>query len=120
MDDRVASWLQAAIDEGGGTHTLDDIRQAIAEDKMVLRVFQHCAFLLEIVTYPKFRALRVTGAGGDCNEALAEVLDFSINTVPALTKAAGLQRYEFMGREGWKRVLKPLGMTCHVYMFKEI
>jgi hypothetical protein len=120
MDAKTASWLQAAIDEGGGTHTLEDIRQAIEDGRMVLRTFPHCAFLLEIVTYPKFKALRVTGAGGECNAALSEVLDFSINDIPALTKAAGLHRYEFRGREGWKRVLKPLGMTCHVFMFKDI
>jgi hypothetical protein len=118
--DRVSSWLQAAIDEGGNTHSLDDIRQAIAEDRMVLRTTPHAAFLLDIVHYPKFKALRVIGAGGESHAALEELKDMAINVVPALAKAAGVHRYQWQGRPGWARILKQLGMTCQVSMYKEI
>lgn len=118
--DRVSPWLQKAIDEGGNTHTLEDIRKDIAESRMVLRTTPHAAFLLDVVHYPNFMALRVIGAGGECNAALAELKDMAINTVPALAKAAGVHRYQWMGRPGWARVLKELGMNCQTFMFKEV
>lgn len=118
--DRVAPWIQAAIDEGGGTHTLEDIRKAIDADQLVLRTNKHTAFLLDVVQYPNFKALRVMGCGGECNKAMEEAREFATHVVPVLAKAAGVHRYQWIGRKGWERALKGLGMTCHVFMFKEV
>jgi hypothetical protein len=118
--DRCAPWIQAALDEGGNTHTLDDVRKAIAEDRLVLRVFPHTAFLLEVIHYPQFSALRIVGCGGECNAALEEARAFILVEVPKITKAAGLRRYEARGRPGWARVLKEIGMRKQAFMFKEI
>lgn len=117
--DRVAPWIEDAIAEDGGAYSLSDIRTAVDAKQMQLMTAPHAAILLEIITYPQFSALRILGCGGKCNGALEEVRQFA-RAVPDITKALGLHRFEFRGRPGWARVLKELGMTTHVFMFKEV
>jgi len=117
--DRVSPWLQKALEEDGGAFSLDDIRAAVESRRAKLLTAPHAAVLLEVIQYPRFSALRVVGAGGETGEALEEVRQFA-KAVPEIAKALGLHRYEWRGRPGWARVLKELGMTTQVFMFKEV
>lgn len=121
MDDfeRCRPWIEAALEEGGGTHSIDDIRDAVASHKMTLMAGQHSALLLELISYPQFKALRVFGVGGDKHKALDELQQFALQ-IPGIAKELGCHRYEGGGRSGWLRRLKIAGMKSHVFMFKDI
>ena len=117
--DRVAPWIASALQEAGGTHSIEDIRQAVAAQNMLLMTSKNAAILIEIVKYPQKKALRIFGVGGSGNEALEELKVFA-RGVPQMAADLGCTRFEGCGRPGWSRALRELGMTPHVFMFKDI
>jgi hypothetical protein len=117
--DRVKGWVQQALDEGGNTYSLGDIRAAVESDQMALVAFPHFAVLLAIIVYPQLKALRVVGVGGDLNKALPDYTRYAM-TLPELAKQLGCKRLEAMGRPGWVRAMKDIEMTSHAFMFKEV
>lgn len=121
MDDfeRVAPWIEKVLAEGGNTHSLADIKRGIDENTIQLMTAPHAAIMLEIIVYPNLKALRVIGAGGECNEALQEVKRFAL-ALPEIAKALGCSRFEWGGRPGWTRILKDMGMTSQITMFRNV
>ena len=107
------------LDEGGNTHSPDDIRAEIEADKIEMVLFPHFAALLSIVEYPQKKALRVVGIGGDVNKSLTDFHSYMMG-LPELAKQLGCDRLEATGRAGWVRAIKEIGMTTHAFMWKVI
>lgn len=102
---RCAPWVQAALDDAGNTHTLDDIKALIEQGKCQLWLGEASALVTDIMDWPQERALLLWLAGGDLDE-LRGVLrpqaeDFG--------KRIGCRRSMIIGRQGWARALKEHG-----------
>src|SRR5262245_38578511 len=97
-------WIEAALEYSGGTHTIQDIKAAIEAGRMGLIPLERSAFVVEIVEYPRLKALHIFLAGGDLDELR------SCNArMDATAKALGCSRITIAGRRGFVRTLKDLG-----------
>jgi hypothetical protein len=98
------SWISAALDYAGGTHTLEDVEQAITEGKLTLLSDDRCALVLEIIVYPRTKVLNVFLAAGDL-----EAVKRKDPVLCALGRAYGCSRVTLSGRRGWIRALNETG-----------
>lgn len=118
MDDfeRARPWLEAALEYCHGTHTLEDIKQAIADKSMLLVTGPNCAMVYEVLTFPNFKVLHGFLCGGE----LEELKSFD-PYLQELAKTLGCSRVTIAGRPGWVRALKGLGYehSCTI-VFKEV
>lgn len=96
--ERCRGWIEDALQYAGGTHTIDDIKQAIAEQRLVLWPGKRSAVVTEFVVYPQFTALNFFLAGGDLDE-LAEMEPI----IADWAKRCGCKRIMLAGRRGWTR-----------------
>ena len=102
---RCAPWLQAALDHAGRTHSLADVRQAIARGEAGFWPGAASALVAVVETDPGERRLLIWLAGGDRSE-LEETL---LPRVEAWGRAGGCRRALVIGRDGWARTLRPKG-----------
>lgn len=117
--DRVKGWIQQALDEGGNTFSLGDIRQLVEAEQMALVPFPQFVVMLSIINYPQLKALRVVGVGGELNGSMPDFHRYMM-ALPELAKQLGCKRLEATGRPGWVRAMKEIGMTSHAFMFKDL
>lgn len=97
---RCAPYIQAALDRGGNTHTLEDIAEGIAAGHYVFWPGEKSAAITEIQQFPRARFHHIFLAGGDLDELLAMVPAFKSWGV-----FNGCTQLTLAGRLGWKRVL---------------
>ncbi|MBP2311880.1 hypothetical protein [Azospirillum soli] len=102
--------LAKALEHGGGTHTVDDVWEAIEAGRMQLWRGQRSVMVTEVVQYPRLKAVRVFAAAGD----MAEVLEME-EVAAAWGKQMGCQRIEGFGRPGWRRVMKGRGYEARTF-----
>ena len=88
----------------GGTHTIEDVEDAINGGRMGLIALERSAFVIEVHAYPRLRALHIFLAGGDLDE-----LRSCDARMDATAKALGCSRITIAGRRGFVRTLKDLG-----------
>jgi len=101
---RCKPWLEAALELSGGTHTLDDVVQAIIKgEKQFWPAPKGCA-VTEIVNYPRKKVLHIFLAGGE----MEQIIDMDDSAVE-FAKMNGCTGMSIAGRKGWKRVLKDKG-----------
>lgn len=113
--DRCAAWIDAALDYGGGTHGIEDVRVAVAEGRMQLWPGERCALVTELVQYPRLKAVRIFAGGGD----MGEMLQVS-EAVMRWAAEEGCQRVEGFGRAGWMRALRSMGAEVRVFMWRNL
>ncbi|HYH17888.1 MAG TPA: hypothetical protein VD995_04660 [Azospirillum sp.] len=117
---RCQPWLAAALARGGGTHTVDDVLNAVLAGRMQFWPGERSVLVTEIVTYPRLKAVRVFAGGGEANAALGEMLALERH-VADFGRANGCQRIEGFGREGWARALRRLGYAdTRVFMWRAL
>jgi len=102
--DRCAEWLQAALDRSGGTHTLDDVRTAIATGLMQFWPAPRGCAVTEIITYPQKRVLHIFLAGGEMDQ----IVDMD-ESAAEFARQNGCTGMTIAGRKGWQKVLKDKG-----------
>ena len=107
--DRCAPWLQAAIDKGWNTHTLDDVRRMVAEGKAHLWPAARGAMVTEVVNFPQRRVMNIFLAGGE----LDQLLDMEADAT-RWCKTWGATGAMLHGRKGWEKVLAERGYR-HLY-----
>lgn len=107
---RCAPWLQAALDEGPPTHTLEDVKACIERREAMFWAGRKAAMVTEINIYPRCKALHFWLAGGD----LAELRDELRPMAEAHAVRNGCQFVSIAGRRGWSRALgyRPVHYTC--------
>jgi hypothetical protein len=103
---RCAPWLEAALARAPLTHTLDDVRAAVAEGRAQFWAFPRSAAVTEILDAPRSRTLNHWLVGGDLDEIVALQPH-----VERWAKANGCTRLMLGGRGGWARVLGPRGFS---------
>lgn len=115
--DEARPFLQKALDLGGNTHTLEDVRQGIAEGRLQYWPGVNSAIITEIIEYPQARALHFFLAGGN----LAEI-EAMYPAVEAWGRDQGCTVASTSGRPGWERTfLKREGWKPRtVVMTKEL
>ena len=101
---RCAPWLQAALDEGDNTHTLEDIRAAVLAQYMQFWPAERGAAITEVVSYPRSKTLHIFLAGGE----LDQIVDMEASAA-RFARAVGCNQMTVAGRRGWLRVLGDQG-----------
>lgn len=96
--------VEAALLEGGETHTFDDILAGIRSNRYQWWPGLNSFVVTEIMDYPRKRVCHVFLAGGELEEIRA------IRTwVEEWAKSIGCSAATIYGRAGWERELKGEG-----------
>lgn len=103
---RCSSWLEAALEHGGKTHTIDDIYKGILERRFQFWPAHDAALVTEVIDYPRERHLHVFLAGGNL-ETILEMRP----SIEAYAKALDCSAMGMCGRAGWARALKDYGYS---------
>jgi hypothetical protein len=101
---RCRPWIEAALAYTGGTHGIEDIEREIRSGRMALIPRERSAFVVELIDYPRLRALHIFLAGGDLSELKA--FDPHLDEI---ARSLGCSRVTIAGRTGFARALKDLG-----------
>ena len=102
--ERCRPWIEAALEYAGGTHMIEDVREAVETGRALLLAGRQSAMVCEVQIYPQFKSFHVWLAGGD----LAEIR----SSQPQLEEYArhlGCARISIAGRRGWVRAINDLG-----------
>lgn len=112
----LAPQLEQALALGGGTHTLEDVIEAVARDRAFAWLGERAMLVTTIEVHPRKRVLRYWLAAGD----LEELLSFK-PAVEAYARGMNCSQVVETGRDGWARALKGLGYQRHcVVLTKEL
>lgn len=105
--ERCSKWLQDALDHGGNTHDLHDLKSGILEGNFKFWPAPYGAVVTAFLEYPKIRVLNIWLGGGKIEQLL--------DMVPSLVQYAkenGCKSIMCCGRPGWERALKPYGFKA--------
>lgn len=98
--------INEALAYGDDAYSFDDIAEGVLSGRFYLHSLPNSLIILEIIQYPRMKALHGFLAAGDLEEILA--------AVPELEKAAtqlGCSHASVAGRPGWKKVYENLGWS---------
>jgi hypothetical protein len=101
---RCRGWVEDALVYAGGTHTIEDVREAIEAGRALLLAGRKSAMVCEVQTYPQLRSFHIWLAGGD----LAEIRS-SQPQLEEYARRLGCSRISIAGRRGWVRAIDDLG-----------
>lgn len=108
--------LESALERSGGTHTYEDVLDAIILGDMFFWPAQKSCMVTEIVQYPRLRALHVFLAAGDLNEIRG--MESSLISFAKSIKCSALS---MSGRKGWTKALKEMDWNeAHTTLVKQI
>lgn len=99
--DRVAPFLQGALDRDLGTHDLEDVRDLLLSAPVQLWTTANAAMVTVVETYPRKKMLRGWLSGGKLEEIVAyepKIRDWA--------KRQGCDLIVIGGRKGWLRAFE--------------
>lgn len=102
---RCRPWIEEALTYARGTHTIEDVEEAIETGEAHFWPGKQSAVITEFHFFPRLTTLHFWLAGGDMNELLTDMHP----VIEAWAKAAGATRITLAGRPGWLRAMKPHG-----------
>jgi hypothetical protein len=119
---RIEPLLQQALVHARGTHEVEDVLKALAEDRLQLWVGEASVAVSEILSFPRLRALNVFLAAGKMSELRA-----CLPGMEAYARGKGCSRLMFAGRlddhdgrkSGWEKFMPDCEPT-HISLFKEL
>jgi len=97
---RCSRWIEDALEYAHGSHTLNDVWDAVERGHAQFWPAKDAGLVTEIIDYPQRRTLRFWLAGGDL-ETLRVLEDEAIEW----SKQWGCTACEIIGRRGWVRAL---------------
>ena len=97
---RCSRWIEDALEYAHGSHTLDDVWDAVERGDAQFWPAEDAGLVTEMIDYPQRRTLRFWLAGGDL-KALRALEDKAIEW----SKQWGCTACEIIGRRGWVRAL---------------
>ena len=97
---RCSRWIEDALEYAHGSHTLDDVWDAVERGDAQFWPAEYAGLVTEMIDYPQRRTLRFWLAGGDL-ETLRALEDKAIEW----SKQWGCTACEIIGRRGWVRAL---------------
>ena len=108
--------LQSALDLSGGTHTFEDVVEAVDEGLMQFWPASESCLVTQLIVYPQVRAIHIFLAAGN----LEQIKDFD-ESLDDFARQLDAEFITLSGRKGWQRTLKDIGyQTSHVTMYKEV
>ena len=114
--ERCLPWIVAALDEGGNTHTPDDVLAMVKSGRAQFWPAERGCLVTEILVYPRCNVLNVWLGGGE----LDQLTDMQ-SAVMAWAGAMGCTRMSIQGRRGWVRALEKHGWRhAHAVVVKEL
>ena len=90
--------MQSALEYSGGTHTFDDVAQAVTENRFQIWPGVNSVVVTEIIVYPRIKNLHYFLAGGDLDE-----LKLMRPHIERWGKSLGCTRVTLAGRKGWAK-----------------
>jgi hypothetical protein len=97
--ERVSGYLQEALGYTGNTHTLDNVRQGIADGVLQLWPAVTSALVTELILYPTgLKVVNFFLAGGNLDE-VRSLYPIALGWA----RSQGCTRATFTGRRGWER-----------------
>lgn len=105
--ERCAEYISDALAYAGGTHTMEDVYQAVATGKAQFHPLEKSAIITEIVDYPQRAICRIWLAGGELDELMQ-----AEKSIAVWAKSLGCDAMEIIGRKGWQRQLKDYTATA--------
>ena len=120
--DYVKDELETAFAGNYGRISIQDVKEAIEAQEMQLWGLYdnvlRAVMVTEIINYRQLRAVRIIAVAGSEMELW---LDTLIDTVSRWGAEQGAHAVEFIGREGWKKVLSNKGFGhTQVFMTRPI
>lgn len=108
--------IEAALSHAKEPFSFDDVVMMVMRQQLTLYVFDDAIILMELSTYPKWKAFHCFIAAG--NMQTIKAAEPMLNTVAS---ALGCKYLSISGRVGWARELKPNGWE-HVFsvMYKKV
>lgn len=97
--DRLSPYISSALGYTGGTHTLDDVREMVADGRLQLWPSADSFILTEILQYPRQRIVNLFLAGGSLENGSRDIYP----VVMDWAREQGCSRATFAGRPGWAR-----------------
>lgn len=89
--------ISAALPYSGGTHTVDDVVNGIAEGRLQLWQADGSLAVTQVRQYPQLTAVCIVLAAGD----LGEIWSVLEPRIEAFARDIGATRIEALGRMGW-------------------
>ena len=98
---RCSRWIQDALEYAHGSHTLEDVYDAVVRGDAQFWPAEDVGLVTEIVEYPQRRTLRFWLAGGNL-----ETLEWLEAEIIEWSKPWGCKACEIVGRRGWVKALE--------------
>lgn len=95
---RLAPQLERALPYTGGTHTLEDVWDAIALGEMQMWPGERSIIITEVQQYPRLRAVHLFLGAGEM-DGIKQLLP----EIEAWARTIGARRITLAGRKGWER-----------------
>lgn len=95
---RCRTYIEAALEYAGGTHTFNDIAAGVLNNRFQLWPNENSAVVTEVVVYPQLKDLHYFLAGGNLDE-----LQQMRPHIEQWGKSVGCTRVTLAGRRGWER-----------------
>ena len=99
--ERCVGFFGDALSYSNGTHTIEDIKEAVACGKMQFWPGVNSVIVTELIQFPRKKACNVFAAGGSLKEIL-----IMRAFIEAWAKDNRCDFIQCSGRKGWDRVLK--------------
>lgn len=96
--DRLAPYIQAALEHAEGTHTLQDVRDKVESGHLQLWPLPTSVVITEVLETPRAKILHFFLCGGNLEE-----LRPVYNIIEEWGKSIGCTRASYIGRHGWQR-----------------
>jgi len=93
-----------ALKVAAGTHTVEDMDEAIRAEKMQLWQDERSVVVTELVAFPQYNVINIALAAGDLDAVMAWQ-----PKIEQFARENGASRMRMMGREGWSAVLPKYG-----------
>lgn len=102
--DRLRLHVIEALKYAHGTHTIEDVEQAIRAGEAQPWLGENAVMVTEVLDLPQAKVLHFWLCGGDLDELLAMQPE-----IEAWGRSVGCTKASTAGRPGWKKVLKDRG-----------
>lgn len=114
--DRCAPWIEAALDRAGGTWTLAEVRDLLAEERLQIWPTRSSVMVTKINDYQNGkRIMSIWLGGGNLKE-----IQQNVPRLEEWAKSAGCTSISITGRRGWLRALAGYRDTKTAYLMKEL
>ncbi|NKB39456.1 MAG: hypothetical protein GKR86_00090 [Ilumatobacter sp.] len=109
--------IEKALSCANDSHSFNDIIHGVMGGKYHIVPSPHWVMITEVHTFPNHKDYHVFIAAGDMDG----IINDGIPQLEAEARKFGCKHISMCGREGWKRVLKPVGWTAPLtVMYKEV